>query len=171
MGGTRLNLAALNSLSAPAAEEKLLRCCHSARWAGLVAAERPFASGEELTKFAERTWFSLTEEDWVEAFAAHPEIGNTETLKEKFRNTKSLASAEQAKVAEADEATLAGLLRGNKEYKAKFGFIFIVFATGKGAREMLTLLEARLGNTREAELTNAAREQWKITQLRMEKIA
>ncbi|MEC8897924.1 MAG: 2-oxo-4-hydroxy-4-carboxy-5-ureidoimidazoline decarboxylase, partial [Pseudomonadota bacterium] len=49
-------------------------------------------------------------------------------------------------------------------------FIFIVCATGKSAPEMLELLEQRLCNTRAEELQNAAQEQAKITELRLEKL-
>ncbi|HQW00201.1 MAG TPA: 2-oxo-4-hydroxy-4-carboxy-5-ureidoimidazoline decarboxylase, partial [Bacteroidia bacterium] len=52
----------------------------------------------------------------------------------------------------------------------KFGYIFIVCATGKSAQEMLELLKKRLPNSPEAELKIAAREQNKITHLRIDKL-
>ena len=61
------------------------------------------------------------------------------------------------------------LARRNETYENRFGFIFIVCATGKSAAEMLENLERRLKNTPQAELKVAALEQDKITQIRLEK--
>ena len=58
----------------------------------------------------------------------------------------------------------------NRAYEEKFGFIFIVCATGKSSEEMLAILRERLENPAEVELRNAAAEQAKITQLRLEKL-
>jgi 2-oxo-4-hydroxy-4-carboxy-5-ureidoimidazoline decarboxylase len=170
MGRARLSLEIFNFLSESEARELLLQCCHSRRWADQVIERRPFSSWEEILVYGERAWHSLAEGDWLEAFEAHPQIGDVTTLKEKFQATKKMASHEQSGVEAADEATLRELVRLNKAYKEKNGFIFIVFATGKSARQMRDILDARMLNTREAELQNAAREQWKITQLRLEKL-
>lgn len=170
MGRTGLNLDAFNAMAVSEAKERLLQCCHSQAWARKVVEARPFASKNALFDSSEKYWLALSESDWLEAFEAHPEIGNAETLKEKFRATKAMASSEQARVVEADEPTLQELFRLNQEYKKKFGFLFIVFATGKSALEMLAMLKQRVSNTRPQELQNAAQEQWKITQLRLEKI-
>ncbi|RGP39587.1 2-oxo-4-hydroxy-4-carboxy-5-ureidoimidazoline decarboxylase [Altererythrobacter insulae] len=61
------------------------------------------------------------------------------------------------------------LSQGNADYEEKFGFIFIICATGKSAKEMSDLLQARLPNNREQEIVNAAEEQRKIFQLRINK--
>jgi OHCU decarboxylase len=98
-------------------------------------------------------------------------IGDVESLKKKYAATKAIAAGEQAGVAAASEATLAELARLNQEFYEKFGFIFIVFATSKSANEMLALLKARIDNTREEELRNAAAEQLKITRLRLRNLA
>ena len=81
-----------------------------------------------------------------------------------------MASGEQSGAASADEQTLTELSALNKSYLEKFGFIFIVFATGKSAAEMLALLKARIGNQRDQEIQNAAAEQLKITLLRIDKL-
>jgi len=93
-----------------------------------------------------------------------------QSLRAKYANTQKLASGEQSGVAGASEQVLTDLARLNQEYERKHGFIFIVFATGKTAAEMLALLEVRMGNPRPLELKNAAAEQAKITRLRMEKL-
>jgi 2-oxo-4-hydroxy-4-carboxy-5-ureidoimidazoline decarboxylase len=108
----------------------------------------------------------------VEAFAHHPQIGaSLDTLRAKFQQTAAWSSSEQAQVGHADEDTLLALRDENAAYLARFGFIFIVCATGKSARELLDLLRVRMGNEVEHEVLVAAAEQAKITKLRLEKIA
>jgi len=132
---------------------------------------RPYASRKAMMEQSQRLWPTLTESDWLQAFEAHPKIGDVDSLRRKYASTKALASGEQAGAKQAPEAVLRRLKADNDAYQQKFGFIFIVCATGKSAEEMLELLEARLPNTREQEIANAAREQAKITELRLEKLA
>ncbi len=113
---------------------------------------------------------SSTDADWLEAFAAHPRIGDVDALRAKFAATAAWASGEQAGVAGASESTLRALAEGNRDYEAKFGHIFIVCATGKTADEMLGLLRERLANEPDAELAVAAAEQAKITAIRLRKL-
>ena len=163
-------LGRLNAASPPEARADLLRCCGSTRWADRMAALRPFASPADLFEAAETVWEGLDRADRLEAYAAHPRIGDVDSLRAKFASTAAWASGEQAGVAEADEATLAALAGGNLAYEARFGHIFIVCATGKSAGEMLALLQARLANTPEAEAPIAAGEQAKITRIRLGKL-
>ena len=163
----------LNGLPVKDAKGELERCCGSTVWVERVLAARPFLTMEDLLGIAEREWFGLTEKDWLEAFSHHPRIGKggVEALRKKFASTASWASNEQAGVSAASDDVLHALARGNEAYAEKFGFIFIVCATGKSASEMLGLLEARLPNDRVTELRNAAGEQAKITALRLKKLA
>jgi 2-oxo-4-hydroxy-4-carboxy-5-ureidoimidazoline decarboxylase len=161
----------LNALSREAAAEALARCCGAARWVEAMLARRPFASLSALLGAAAEVWAELGPEQMREAFAQHPEIGaNLDELRSKFAVTGDWARAEQAGAARASEATLLALRSGNRAYRARFGYSFIVCATGKSAGEMRDLLEARLGNPPELELGIAAAEQAKITQLRLEKL-
>lgn len=165
-----MTLAELNALPQANAVEVLTRCCGCARWARAVCAQRPFASKEALLAAADREWSRTSPQEWLEAFSHHPRIGGKDALRAKFAATQSWSQGEQAAVAAADEATLDALDKGNTEYEAKNGFIFIVCATGKPAAEMLELLKARLPNAREQELAVAAGEQAKITRIRLEKL-
>jgi len=157
-------LTRLNAESADEAARMLQTCCGSMRWARAVAAERPFEDEAALVAAADRHWGGVAEVDRLEAFSAHPRIGDVEVLKDRFNR---LAHAEQGQVVHDSDETLAALAARNREYEARFGFIFIVCATGKSADEMLALIEARLGNDRETELDNAAAEQAKITRIRI----
>ncbi len=160
----------LNSLPPAEAEAELLKCCGSTRWAGRVADARPFESFGALLEEADRTWWSLGREDWLEAFRSHPKIGERKAAAEVSEEARRWSEREQAGARGAPAETLAALAEANREYEERFGYIFIVCATGKSAEEMLALLRARLGNDAEDELRVAAEEQRRITHLRIEKL-
>jgi 2-oxo-4-hydroxy-4-carboxy-5-ureidoimidazoline decarboxylase len=161
----------LNALGDAAAAQALERCCGSERWVAAMLRARPFASLSALYAHAEQIWSGLGEADQLQAFAQHPQIGeDLAALRERFASTHALAAREQAGMTAADEAILVALRDGNRAYRARFGFIFIVCATGKSAREMLGLLEQRLHRDRATELAQAATEQAKITRLRLESL-
>ena len=161
----------LNSLPQEKFLDTAQTCCASTRWCEELQESRPFFGNQDVLNKADEIWNRLDETDWLEAFEGHPQIGNVETLREKYANTKQIAGNEQAGVDAADEDVLQRLAESNREYLEKFGFIFIVFATGKSAAQMLELLEARLPRTREQELIAAAEEQSKITALRLKKLS
>jgi 2-oxo-4-hydroxy-4-carboxy-5-ureidoimidazoline decarboxylase len=124
----------------------------------------------ELLEDAEEQWWLCSEDDWKEAFTHHPRIGDLASLKEKFAGTAAWASGEQSGALSASDETLKALAEANRLYEEKFGYIFIVCATGKPAEEMLALLKERLNNNPEEEIRIAADEQNKITRLRIEKL-
>jgi len=157
-----MTLEELNALDRESAERELLRCCGSSRWAASVAAARPFTTASSLADAADSVWRALAPTDWLEAFAAHPRIGE--------RPESPLAAGEQSGVHDASEDERARLAEGNHQYEARFGHLFIVCATGKMAGEMLVLLEERLRNDPAEELAIAAEEQRKITRLRLAKL-
>jgi allantoicase len=161
----------LNALPIEEARAALLRCCGATRWAGWLLTQRPFASSEALYKAAAGVWTQMEKADMLEAFGRHPEIGaDIAQLRARFASTATWSSAEQAGVAGADEATLEALRDGNVRYRERFGYVFLVCATGKTAAEMLALLRARLSNDPDTELKIAAAEQARITRLRLEKL-
>lgn len=164
------DLDSLNRLPDEAVRAELLRCCGSTRWAERMAAKRPFASMAELFAAADAAEAELDRDDWLEAFAAHPKIGGVDSLRAKFASTAALSAHEQSGVQLAAEGVLQALAEGNRAYEARFGHIFIVCATGKTADEMLALLQHRLHNAPDQELTIAAAEQTKITRLRLPRL-
>lgn len=169
-GGTRI-AELLNGLEASAARRDLLRCCASYRWVEAMVRARPFLDDEAVYATAERVWSALDAPDWLEAFSAHPRIGeDRERLRARFAEP-AWSSREQSGVEGASEATLSALAAGNRDYAARFGHVFLVCATGKSATEMLTSLRARLTNDPATELRVAAAEQLKITRLRLAKLA
>lgn len=146
------------------------RCCGASAWVNGMLKARPFLDAPALFDEAERVWWSLQPSDWLEAFTHHPKIGDVENLRQKFAATADWSEGEQSGVNVATEDTLAALAEGNLLYEEKFGFIFIVCATGKTADEMLDLLQDRLQNDADIELKIAAGEQAKITKLRLQKL-
>ena len=160
----------LNAMQQPELSVLLETCCASKEWIERMIRGGSFSSDQEVGARARVAWEGLDEADLLEAFAAHPKIGDIDSLRAKFANTKKVAENEQAGVKDADEEVLKRFSAANEEYFDKFGFIFIVFATGKSSRQMLQILEHRLTLSRDAELINAAVEQMKITELRLRKL-
>ena len=163
-------LARFNELSLQHAERGLTDCCGASRWVTQLVDQRPFANVESLKAASRDVFTTLAEHDWLEAFEHHPRIGDIDSLKKKFASTAAWASGEQSGAASASEEILRELGSLNNAYHEKFGFVFIVCATGKSAAEMLSLLKARLPHTREEELRLAGQEQVKITELRIDKL-
>lgn len=157
-----MTLEGLNGLAADRATTELRRCCGSNRWALAMAAARPFASEDALLAIAERLWWSLDAADWLEAFAAHPRIGD--------RPTSAWSSEEQAAASAASAEVRNRLAHGNRAYEQRFGYTFLVCATDRSAADILDMLERRLPGSAADELQIAAAEQRKITTLRLQKL-
>ncbi|WP_442482110.1 2-oxo-4-hydroxy-4-carboxy-5-ureidoimidazoline decarboxylase [Aeoliella sp. SH292] len=161
----------LNGLDADAAIAELQKCCGSSWWCGQLAARRPFDDAKSLLETVDEVFDRMPREAWLEAFAAHPRIGDLDSLRMKFAGNREWSGGEQAGVSVASDEVLQALAQGNDDYFECFGYLFIVCATGKSADEMLAILKVRLGNDAESELAIAAGEQRKITRLRLEKLA
>ncbi len=160
----------LNRASYQEAREKFLVCCGSRAWAQRMTDARPFKKLAGLLKQAEQIWWSLEEGDWLEAFASHPKIGERTTAAHQSPKSSQWASQEQAGTSTATHETMSALTEANYAYEKKFGYIFIVCATGKSAEAMLALCHKRLGNDPSIELRIAAEEQQKITEIRLRKL-
>lgn len=166
----KMTLAALNALPFDEAMSAFGLCCSATRWMERMARGRPYADRAACHAAATQHWASLAESDYLEAFAGHPKIGDLESLRDKYSDTRALAAGEQESVTRADEAVLQRLAAANARYLAQNGFIFIVCASGKSAVEMLKILEERLMHARDEELKIAAAEQAKITAIRLDKL-
>ncbi len=123
----------------------------------------------ELSGAADREWSRMEEPDWMQAFACHPRIGEKKAAHASAKSVAWKFASEQASTASAEERVLAELAAGNAQYEERFGFTYIVCATGKSVEEMLAILTRRLKNDRETELREAAEQQRQITQIRLGK--
>src|SRR6266581_1478866 len=141
----------LNELSVNDAQAEFLKCCGSQRWASAMTAARPFANVDELLTKADSIWWSLSAEDWLEAFRAHPKIGEKKAAAAQAEQAQSWSAQEQSGVASASSQTKDELERLNREYEDRFGFIFIVCASGKSSEEMRSILNSRIDNDRDTE--------------------
>jgi|SRR5687767_2310065 len=164
------SLQRLNTLAPPQAQAELLKCCGSAKWARQMVERRPFEDLDDLLAQAENIWWSLDETEWLEAFAHHPKIGEKKAAAPQSDEARRWSEAEQAKASSASTETSLALGEANRHYEQRFGYIFIVCATGKSSEEILSILNERLANSPENELRMAAAEQAKITQLRLRKL-
>ncbi len=157
-----MTLAELNTIPRYRAEAELIHVCGSRAWARAMAGRRPFGDPGRLLRAASEVWWSLDETDWREAFGAHPKIGATPS--------SAWPSQEQAGMRRAGDGVTMEMEKANQEYLAKFGYIFIVCASGKTGEDMLATLRSRLSNAPEREIRIAAEEQDQITRLRLEKL-
>jgi 2-oxo-4-hydroxy-4-carboxy-5-ureidoimidazoline decarboxylase len=161
-------LEAWNNADEAEATEAMLACCGASRWAAQMVTLRPIMNVAALSEAADRVWSAMGEPDWLEAFACHPRIGERKAAAASEQST-AWSVQEQSGNASAAESTMLALAEGNAQYDKRFGFTYIVSATGKTADEMLAILKRRLANDRMAELKEAAEQQRQITQIRLGK--
>jgi 2-oxo-4-hydroxy-4-carboxy-5-ureidoimidazoline decarboxylase len=161
-------LAAWNKADEAAAFNAMIACCGSRRWAAAMVALRPFASVENLSLAADEVWSTMEETDWLEACACHPRIGERKAAHAVAKSAEWSAQ-EQSSAGQAAERVLAELAAGNALYEQRYGFTYIVCATGKSAEQMLAILNRRLAGDRATELREAAEQQRQITQIRLGK--
>ncbi|MGE0786052.1 MAG: 2-oxo-4-hydroxy-4-carboxy-5-ureidoimidazoline decarboxylase [Sandaracinaceae bacterium] len=159
---------ALDRMSDDDARAALTRCCGARAWVDAMLAARPFGSAEAAMSAARKSFSEMEDADHLEAFSHHPRIGeDLGELRKRFAGTASLSEREQASVSAASEETLEALREINRAYFERYGFIFIVCASGKTADEMLGLCRARMNHGRDEELRIAAAEQIQIAELRL----
>lgn len=163
-------VAALNAGDDDFVTEQFRKCCGADAWIDAMLLQRPFADPQAVHEAADVCFAEMTAADWQQAFNCHPRIGDVNSMRMKFAGNDRWSRGEQAGVDAAAEATLQALADGNRAYFDKFGYIFIVCATGKSAAEMLAILQSRLPNDPVVELPLAAAEQRKITHLRIDKL-
>jgi OHCU decarboxylase len=160
-------LARWNALGAGEAEGEILPCCGSRAWASGMAARRPLRDESALIAASDEICASLGEEDWLEAFRAHPRIGQTKAEPRASERSAAWSAEEQSSAAAAGAELKKALAEGNLDYERRFGRIFIVCATGKSSAEILRILRQRLQNDDATELREAAEQQRQITQIRL----
>ena len=155
------DLAWFNGLPRDEAERCLRECCGSRSWAAAVAARRPYADFAALVRTSDDVWGGLAPADWLEAFAAHPRLGDS------GGHSPDASKKEQSQVMQAGGDTLADLAAENRRYEARFGHVFLISAAGRTAEDVLATLRLRIDNDAATELYVAAEEQRKITRLRL----
>jgi 5-hydroxyisourate hydrolase/2-oxo-4-hydroxy-4-carboxy-5-ureidoimidazoline decarboxylase len=166
-----ISLNQLNTISEEEVITHLEKCCVSKTWISKMINNRPFSSENDLITKASSVWYNeCSIEDFKEAFTGHPKIGDIKSLNDKFANTEDWANNEQSKIADATDSTIVTLAEANSQYEDKFGYIFIISASGKSAMEMLSVIQKRLLHDVNDEINIAMNEQHKITVIRLVKL-
>jgi OHCU decarboxylase len=158
-----------NSLPPIQAAVEIFPCCGSNSWARQLAALRPIEDEDSLLAASDKICRSLTEADWMEAFAHHPRIGQSVAPSTTPARSAQWSSQEQQRVGAAGIDMIAALAEGNRAYEQRFNRIFIVCAAGKSAHTILDILQRRLRNDEQTELQESAEQQRQITSLRLKK--
>jgi 2-oxo-4-hydroxy-4-carboxy-5-ureidoimidazoline decarboxylase len=153
-----------NALDHASAVETLLAACHSRRWADAVAGARPFADVGSALAVADAVWVGLGPDDWREALDGHPRIG------EQGGSSAAFSRQEQARLTGVEDDVRTAIARGNRDYEAKFGHIFLISAAGRGPQEILDNLRSRLDNDAATELREAAEQHRRITRIRLQQL-
>jgi 2-oxo-4-hydroxy-4-carboxy-5-ureidoimidazoline decarboxylase len=156
-------LEAFNAAPPEAAERDVLACCASGSFANAIVAGRPYQGPGALMTAADSAFSALNWDDIVEALQAHPRIGDRVP-------GGGWSAAEQSGAAAASDRVRQALAEGNRAYERCFGHVFLICASGLAGPEMLQQLQARLGNTRDAERPVVRRELLRITRLRLAKL-
>lgn len=154
-------LADLNALPAQDFEALLLGCCAAPGWARRVTQGRPYTSLADLLGVAAAAWAAREPGDLEAAMAGHPRIGE--------RRLSGFSAQEQSGVG-TDAATVTALADGNAAYEQRFGYVFLICATGRGPAEILAELNRRMANDPATEREVAAAEIGKINDIRLRKL-
>ena len=165
-----MTLHEFNLMTVDQLKQELFNCCGATAWVNRMLRFFPMEDLVELLEDAEEQWYACSETDWLEAFSHHPKIGDTNSLQNNFTATAQWAAEEQGVLATAPPQVITALEEANKVYYQKFGYIFIVCATGKSAEEMLDNIQNRFANDAKTEIRIAMDEQNKITLLRLQKL-
>lgn len=160
----------LDTMAAGRAAALLAECCGSSRWVTAMLSQRPFHVQARLLEASTDVWHSLDSDDWLEAFAHHPRIGERASDRPQGEQGAAWSESEQSRVHDASDDVRTELARVNRAYEQRFGFIYIVCAAGKSAAEMLDIANRRMRHDLVQEITVAAAEQHAITQLRLVKL-
>jgi 2-oxo-4-hydroxy-4-carboxy-5-ureidoimidazoline decarboxylase len=143
----------------------LLACCAAERWAARIAAHRPYPDEDALSAASDEATAALNDAGLAEALAGHPRIGERVS-----GHGGAWSRQEQSGVADAGDDVRARLAAANAAYEERFGHVYLVFATGKSAEELLAISTARLRNDSATERGIVLAELAKINRLRLGKL-
>ena len=164
------SLSDLNALPPRAAETLLSACCGAPAWVKAMLDRRPFSTVDEMLSASDEICARLSPDQWMAAFAHHPRIGERSTAAPVSDAARRWSEGEQSASASSDDDVRREVAEAQRLYELRFGYIFIICASGRSAEEILGELRARLQNAPDVELRAAAEEQRKIARLRLEKL-
>ena len=160
-------LTRINDLPAEGAEAQLMSCCASPVWACAVVAGRPYSDIDAVIAAAGTALTALPWPEIARALEAHPRIGSRPLGDQR---EAAWSRREQAGVDHDDDPTLAALADVNRAYEQRFGFVLLIFATGKTGAELLETARKRLAGDEATERRVVRDELAKIVTLRLERL-
>lgn len=135
----------LSQFNQESIQERLEHCVKIPRWADEISAKRPFESRQAVLDFAEQQAKTWTWEEILQALNTHPRIGEKKAQASLSTKEQQFSAREQTQ-AQTDQTTLDLILQANLQYEARFGYIFLIKATGLSSTEILAALHSRLKN-------------------------
>jgi len=158
-------LSAMDQASFVAALEGIFE--HSPWVAERAWEHRPYADRDALLAALVQEMRAATAEERHALISAHPELAG----KAAVRGELTAESTSEQRGAGLDSCTpeeFARLQALNAAYRARFGIPFVVAVRGRDRAAILAALEARLGNSAEAETAEALGQIERIAALRLE---
>lgn len=131
-----------------------------------VAAHRPFADAAALFEAFRREVDAASEAERIALIASHPDLGNKLAVGKPLSadSVREQASAGLDQLSEEEYATFQRL---NTDYRAAFGFPFVICARENTKESILAAFRSRRDNPRGQEIETAVGEVLKILRLRL----
>lgn len=155
-------LDSFNRLTARQQMHLLFEVCSSTIWARRVLAGAPFPDIDAMLDRADRVLAELPDAELDAALDGHPRIG--------AKPDNPSSAREQAGVGDAGADIRAELVARNREYEDKFGYVYLVCASGRSADELLAILVERLHNDPDTERRVMRNELAKINRPRLQRM-
>ncbi len=149
---------------------RLHSCCAAEAWVEHMVLGRPYRSEAALYVASDRATAELDRGGLEQALAGHPRIGDAAPSHGGDGRSAAWSRGEQAGVATAGADLLGELAAANAAYELRFGHVYLVCASGRGAAELLAVCRARLDNDPETERGVVLGELAKINRLRLGKL-
>lgn len=163
-----MTIADFDKLPEDEKRQLLFYCCGSHEWVKSMLEIFPVNDLVDLLEYAEEKWYDCNTADWLEAFENHARLGDVNALAKE--DMPRFGNTEQHTLLTSDNVVIQALIDASHDYEETFGYMFISFAPGKSAEQLLTELEDRLNNDPREEIRIAASEQDKITKHRLKKL-
>ncbi len=140
---------------------------HSPWVADGAAGERPFASIDDLHEAMRQVVATAAEARQLGLINAHPELAGRAAVRGEL-TAESTREQSGAGLAHCSQEEFDKLQRLNRTYRERFGFPFILAVRGYDRAGVIANFEARIGNTREAELRTSLDQIYRIARLRLD---
>jgi 2-oxo-4-hydroxy-4-carboxy-5-ureidoimidazoline decarboxylase len=136
---------------------------HSPWIAARTAAQRPFASRENMHAALVATVNKASDDEKLSLIRAHPDLIGDAPLTAASQAEQASAGLQDASAEEAKQ-----FREFNRQYRERFGFPFVICARLNKKGAIARAFPVRLRNSREQEMETALQEIYKIAELRLQ---